>query len=1091
MQKQHSREGRSQLADEPDASGGRTPTPGPPRGSQQSAAAASRIRVDVSDVTKLKTAIKDTQTQAKSLSDTLAAFDSKALPTIRKVRQELEAMQRALGTSGMRSAAPIGGGGAGSGGGGSYTAAAAGTFGGRSSPVPMQRVTNYSTTGLPTYDQFSAMGQPQVQPGYLSRGWSYLTSPAPSGTKPTPPGWSTTPLFRGAVAALGGVSSLANLAAGHMMDATARSYLLNQSQLLTGGDIGTNAQTRLGSRITSWMGNTGLSYTDVSQAFGTLTMTGVMGGAYGASRMGSVGFLSAINPTQGNTVSAQQVASTFTSQNYYRMRLAGVNASIASGQNIQGVFDGIITRIEGAMGRKATNTEIMSGLQQGTHLNADLTAMGISQDLLPQLIQYWAARNRTGQTGMAAVNAAGGRNNLAFANQQAGAAKARALSNVDKGFIPGAEAGARLRGQEYNALGAMADTPVGRGLTEAAGALGQFTSELSLATKVLKGIVEWEIAKMFLGGGKGIIAKGAGAAIRSKIGQKVASKVGTKVAQRVGTTAAEEGIGETVAADAGLGPIGWGLGALELGVMGLNLFDSGTPGKNWQTPSKPATAKSPAIPSATADQIGQAQQWVQSGGGGPTYAKLRNQHPDWSEIDIYSVIGQRFPKVRPQFQNQKPGTDVTMDPLTGTYSVTPSGGAAAGRATRTGGGSRNTQKGPTASKNVISVAERFLGTPYRWGGSSPRTGFDCSGLVQYAYAQAGITLPRTAADQEQVGTPVDPNNVQPGDLLFLGNPAHHVMMSIGNGQVIEAPHTGDVVKIINFPASGADAIRRILGSPIRGGGPVSSGPQGDPGDTKGITDKLGSPVSTASVLSSIFQTSSASTLLAALMGSVSGAVSSAPGAPGSNNPASGAAGSSAASTTIPTAPSNPSDNARLGRQMAANRGWTGKEWDALYWLWMHESGWNANAVNPSSGAAGIPQALGHGHVFDLGDAKGQINWGLNYIANRYHDPLGAAAHERQYNWYERGAFDVLRDELAQLHKGEMVLPAGTAAKVRQLVETPQAIQQQGSGPMHRRTVPVQLLFYVMDGDEATARRHAKRFAEYVAEDHGIDMVASH
>lgn len=95
-------------------------------------------------------------------------------------------------------------------------------------------------------------------------------------------------------------------------------------------------------------------------------------------------------------------------------------------------------------------------------------------------------------------------------------------------------------------------------------------------------------------------------------------------------------------------------------------------------------------------------------------------------------------------------------------------------------------------------------------------------------------------------------------------------------------------------------------------------------------------------------------------------------------------------------------NEQLGQQMMLAAGWGMDQWPALLSLWNQESGWNANAVNPSSGAAGIPQALGHGNVFRLGDAPAQIAWGLNYIRGRYGSPAGAWAHEQANNWYSRG-----------------------------------------------------------------------------------------
>jgi len=99
----------------------------------------------------------------------------------------------------------------------------------------------------------------------------------------------------------------------------------------------------------------------------------------------------------------------------------------------------------------------------------------------------------------------------------------------------------------------------------------------------------------------------------------------------------------------------------------------------------------------------------------------------------------------------------------------------------------------TRASQVISLAMQHLGTPYVWGGSSP-SGFDCSGLISYVYAQIGISLPHHAASQYNYGTPVAYEDLQPADLVFFSG-LGHMGMYIGGGQFIHSPHTGDVVKI--------------------------------------------------------------------------------------------------------------------------------------------------------------------------------------------------------------------------------------------------------------------------------------------------------
>jgi cell wall-associated NlpC family hydrolase len=99
---------------------------------------------------------------------------------------------------------------------------------------------------------------------------------------------------------------------------------------------------------------------------------------------------------------------------------------------------------------------------------------------------------------------------------------------------------------------------------------------------------------------------------------------------------------------------------------------------------------------------------------------------------------------------------------------------------------------------AVALAERFLGVPYVWAGASP-AGFDCSGLTMYVYGLLGIHLTHFTGSQIYEGTPVPPGQLMPGDLVFFypdGNGVpHHEGMYIGNGEFIQAPHTGDVVKI--------------------------------------------------------------------------------------------------------------------------------------------------------------------------------------------------------------------------------------------------------------------------------------------------------
>jgi peptidoglycan DL-endopeptidase CwlO len=116
---------------------------------------------------------------------------------------------------------------------------------------------------------------------------------------------------------------------------------------------------------------------------------------------------------------------------------------------------------------------------------------------------------------------------------------------------------------------------------------------------------------------------------------------------------------------------------------------------------------------------------------------------------------------------------------------------------------------------VVGIAMQYLGVPYVWGGASP-SGFDCSGLVMYVYAQVGISLPHNTVAQWSYSRAVSVprSELQPGDLVFFAG-LGHVGIYVGNGQFIHAPHTGDVVRIDSLGAGWYSSeyvgAKRILG----------------------------------------------------------------------------------------------------------------------------------------------------------------------------------------------------------------------------------------------------------------------------------------
>ncbi len=114
-------------------------------------------------------------------------------------------------------------------------------------------------------------------------------------------------------------------------------------------------------------------------------------------------------------------------------------------------------------------------------------------------------------------------------------------------------------------------------------------------------------------------------------------------------------------------------------------------------------------------------------------------------------------------------------------------------------GAANAQAADPVRAQIVFTAMQMVGVPYQWGGSSP-DGFDCSGLVQYVYSNAGLRLPRTAAAQMDAAAPLTLEKAQAGDLLFFrdGSRTSHVAIYLGQGRFVHAPSTGREVSLDSF-----------------------------------------------------------------------------------------------------------------------------------------------------------------------------------------------------------------------------------------------------------------------------------------------------
>jgi murein DD-endopeptidase len=113
-------------------------------------------------------------------------------------------------------------------------------------------------------------------------------------------------------------------------------------------------------------------------------------------------------------------------------------------------------------------------------------------------------------------------------------------------------------------------------------------------------------------------------------------------------------------------------------------------------------------------------------------------------------------------------------------------------------GCASAPKPPAAADRAAANAASMIGKPYRYGGHSPQTGFDCSGLVYWSYGREGVRLPRSTEHLRQASRPISSSSVRPGDLVFfsqLGKRSSHVGIYIGDDRFVHAPSTGKNVYV--------------------------------------------------------------------------------------------------------------------------------------------------------------------------------------------------------------------------------------------------------------------------------------------------------
>ncbi|KUL44735.1 hypothetical protein ADL22_12385 [Streptomyces sp. NRRL F-4489] len=402
------------------------------------------------------------------------------------------------------------------------------------------------------------------------------------------------------------------------------------------------------------------------------------------------------------------------------------------------------------------------------------------------------------------------------------------------------------------------------------------------------------------------------------------------------------------------------------------------------------------------------------------------------------------------------------------------GGGASGGGSTGGGASGGSGGGAKTRANLhqgsanpaIKAALSQIGVDYSWGGGGPEgpsrgfaqgaktVGFDCSSLMQYAFSKVGVRLGRTTYEQLKAGKGVAFEDRKPGDLMFPNS--GHVVMYLGNGKIVHAPRTGQKIRVDSEDRFGRYiAVRRV----VSGAGDTFA--SDEPGSTSaeagaGNDNPAATGASTTGAITNAYGSVSEIEALAASLFSggrgPSGSGASKKGGSGSED-AGAAADSGGYSwgaingryTKVPPPPGWV--RAAIQRGMAA-KGVSGAAWArGLTTIAYRESGyrkdarndWDANAQHGDP-SVGLFQVIGSTFAAyrakslpnDRTDPAASTAAAIGWIKARYGSigKVQQADPDRPPKGYAVGAWDLPEDEIAQVHKGEMILPKGTAQTIR-------------------------------------------------------------
>lgn len=708
--------------------------------------------------------------------------------------------------------------------------------------------------------------------------------------------------------------------------------------------------------------------------------------------MGNIKDLSVLNPMMSAASAANTVGTLGSTRGLYASMMFGYQPVLGPGGQVNrsalgGFTDSVMRSAYGKT--SVTPQQLTASLGQNgvlnSNINAYVNAAGGNQQTVQSLEDYITGRNTARQHGVSGTK---------FDDL---------LNTYESGGSAGKAAGSQLKkfGVTNSILQSQKDVSAASA-QNTSDLLDSFGPAIKKANEALADLYDMVNKIVNIPGLKQLIGyTGAfGAVFGGAAGALVGGAAGFGAARVLGGTVASGTVGSLAARSGGAGARLAGAATTTAALGGAAVFlASAAGGEHWGS----VTNKMDAF-----------KQWEKESNNVPDIGKLKSKQ--------FEADYNKFAKIWDQAQKSN-----TAGRTTGNDGV--GGGAASAGAGGGGGSSKGSVVNGKTAAGAITSALDELGKPYAWGGTGPDS-WDCSGLMQHAYGSIGVRIPRTSEQQMGIGEAIKMGDERPGDLMFPY--PGHVVMYLGNGKIVEAPRTGENVRTASVNEYGKyAAIRRVVGAV----GNVSGLDSGSAAQ-KPMADNAGGDAGSQVIGSGDYGSSEEVDTIQAALSSVIGAVGS-----------TGQTASSSKANTVPSAStsgpwkkdSQSVQKAKaLGKQLAAQMyNWTGGQWDALDKLWTGESGWRWWADNPSSHAYGIVQALPGSKMASAGkdwktNPATQEKWGMKYIHDRYGDPINAynTWSKRSPHWYNTGAWEIPNDQVAMVHKGEMVIEKPKADTIR-------------------------------------------------------------